>query len=74
MGKGHLVKDCTVADNVKQGMRVAGPSTIVGNTVYGNQETGIVAFNCLVRGNTSFENGGIGISGATSTVIDNHAP
>lgn len=74
MGNGHLVKDCIAADNVQQGLRVTGPSMIVGNVVYGNQNGGIVAFDCLVRGNTSFENVGVGISGIASTVIDNHAP
>ena len=62
-GSGHLVKDCTVAENGSFGIYVLNGSTVTGNTASHNQDHGIVAYTgCTVTVNTTYNNQGIGIS------------
>ncbi|MHC4244226.1 MAG: right-handed parallel beta-helix repeat-containing protein [Planctomycetota bacterium] len=74
-GSGHLIKDCSVIENMSYGIHVGKSSTVTGNTCYGNHDRGISAYgSCTVAGNTCCDNGNQGIlcdgSGA-STVTGN---
>ena len=75
-GYGHLVKDCTAAENTSCGIRTDEGCTVTGNTVYRNDSIGILTadFGCTVTGNTAYDNGTTGISAkAGSTVTGNTA-
>ncbi len=73
MGFGHLVKDCTVAENASHGIYTGDGSTATGNTAYNNVGHGISAgYGCTVAGNTARENQGAGIdAGHGCTVTGN---
>ncbi len=71
-GGGHLVKDCTAADNTSSyGMAVGYGSTVTGNTCHDNVVYGIFADSSgRVSGNICYNNGQYGIytnSGCTIT-------
>lgn len=73
-GKGHLIKDCTVADNtIGDGIYADSGSTITGNTAYNNHFAGIYAgVGCTVTGNMAYYNQGTGIKvGGGCTVAGN---
>ncbi len=73
-GYGHLVKDCTAADNAGYGILAGSSSTVTGNTAYNNQGIGIYAYQgCTVSGNTASYNGGSAgiVGGSGCTVIGN---
>ena len=56
-GSGHLVKDCTLAENGYVGISVREGSTVTGNTVFNNQNSGIfTSSGCTVIGNTVYNN------------------
>ncbi|MHC4618138.1 MAG: right-handed parallel beta-helix repeat-containing protein [Planctomycetota bacterium] len=60
-GTGHLVKDCTARANA-HGISVAVGGTMMGNTVYYNQGTGIQGvWACTLTDNTASYNAGTGI-------------
>ncbi|MHC4617731.1 MAG: right-handed parallel beta-helix repeat-containing protein [Planctomycetota bacterium] len=60
-GEGHLVRDCTSADNASTGVRAASASTLTGNTVYQNEGYGISAGASIIIGNTVTGNDDAGI-------------
>lgn len=60
-GKGHLVKDCTAADNGGYGIVALGGSTVTGNTAYNNVRGIWASRDCTVAGNTAHNNAGSGI-------------
>ena len=73
-GRGHVVKDCIVADCGAYGIYL--PDTgniIINNTVYNSHYYGIVAGpGSIISGNTSYENESIGINVISGcTVIGN---
>ena len=62
-GYGHLIKDCTAAENGSNGIYAGKDCTVTGNTAYDNGFTGIGAGGgCTVTGNTCYDNGDDGIS------------
>ena len=74
-GSGHLVKDCTAAQNGAIGIYAGYGSTVTGNTAYKNQGHGICAGNgSTIMGNTSHKNQGSGLTaGSHSSLINNTA-
>ena len=75
-GFGHLVKNCTVAENfMGNGIIVSRGCTVTGNTCYNNGDDGVYAGpGCTVTGNTCYNNGDDGIVvGTGSTVTGNTA-
>jgi parallel beta-helix repeat protein len=74
MGTGHLVKDCTARANT-HGITVAVGATMMGNTVYYNEGTGIHGVSaCTLTDNTASYNAGTGIrAGYGCTVTNNTA-
>jgi parallel beta-helix repeat protein len=72
-GWGHLVKDCTAAENGDKGIMSDVGSTVTGNISYNNNGLGIYAgTNSTVSGNTCNGNGNHGIqTGSACTVSDN---
>lgn len=77
LGYGHLVKDCTAADNGINGI-IAYPgsgSTVTGNTAYGNTNFGIYTFDyCLIDQNTAYGNGTNMYTGTGCVLGTNCAP
>jgi parallel beta-helix repeat protein len=71
----HLVKDCTVSENMMSGLFAYRGSTITGNTAYNNQYSGIYANGGnTVTGNTAYNNQKDGIEVAFGcTVAENTA-
>jgi parallel beta-helix repeat protein len=68
-GNGHLVKDCTAADN-DDGINVRHGCTVSGNTVYENESSGIYAdTNSTVTANTVYKNGTNGIKAAIGCTV-----
>jgi len=74
-GYGHLIKDCTAAENGTDGIHAGSGCTVTGNTAYQNGSYGIYAgTGCTVTGNTAYNNGTYGIyAGSGSTVTGNTA-
>lgn len=72
-GYGHLVKDCTAAENGDRGIDVSDNSTVTCNTCYKNGSYGIyTTIGCTVTGNTCYDNNGHGIyTGSGNTLIGN---
>ena len=69
-GEGHLVKDCTAADNDFYGIYAGAGSTVTGNTGYSNGDYGIYTDSgCTVTGNTCYYNGGDGLVTGTGCTI-----
>ena len=73
-GSGHLVKDCTAAQNGAIGIYAGYGSTVTGNTAYKNTGYGIIAADgSTVTGNTTYKNAGGIVTGACSTLARNTA-
>ena len=74
-GSCHLIKDCSVVENMSYGIQVGKCSTVTGNTCFGNHDRGISAYgSCTVKDNTCCYNGNQGIlcdGGGNSTVTGN---
>ena len=60
-GAGHVVKDCTAADNGTYGINCYNTSTISGNTVHSNNGNGIHVYEGNVVTGNSIDNNGTGI-------------
>ena len=61
-GYGHLVKDCTVADNGSVGIYGGSGGTVIDNTAYNNQGSGIYGgLGCTITRNTAYSNKSYGI-------------
>ena len=60
-GAGHVVKDCTAADNGTYGINCYNTSTISGNTVHSNGGYGIHVYEGNVVTGNSIDNNGTGI-------------
>jgi parallel beta-helix repeat protein len=75
VGVGHLIKDCTAAENGNIGIYAWYGSTVTGNTAYANGGNGIYGGEGnTVTGNTAYYNGVNGIyAGSGSTVTGNTA-
>jgi hypothetical protein len=72
-GSNHMVKDCTVSDNVNTGIRVD-TGVVSGNTVYGNGATGIYAETGVsVIGNSVYLNSQDGIFAGNGCAVVNNA-
>ena len=83
-GYGHLVKDCTAANNGDNGIFVArvqglttyptGSSTITGCGAHNNDANGItVGYGCVVTSNSARDNQGDGIQADTGSVVGQNA-
>ncbi len=74
-GDGHMVKDCTAAENGYMGIYVSSGSTVNGSIANRNGNIGIMASDgSLVVGNTAYNNQSVGINaGKGSTVASNTA-
>ena len=69
-GYGHLVKDCTAAENGISGIFVANGCTVTANTAYNNQDDGISTYGgCTIVGNTVYENQRYGINASSGCTI-----
>lgn len=73
-GNGHLIKDCTVAENGGGGISASISSTVTGNTAYNCGAIGInTGAGCTVTGNTARYNASYGISTSTGCTIANNS-
>jgi len=72
-GSGHLVKDCTAAENGHRGIHTSSGCTLIGNTAYNNEVGGIrTGHGCTVSSNTASYNQYCGIyTGLGCTVTGN---
>jgi hypothetical protein len=69
-GYGHLIKDCTSAENGNYGISAGYSGTVVGNVVYDNFSGGISASDgCTVIGNTVRNSGTYGIYAGNGTTV-----
>ncbi|MHC4618137.1 MAG: right-handed parallel beta-helix repeat-containing protein [Planctomycetota bacterium] len=83
-GYGHLVKDCTAADNGNNGIwlqqvhgltiYITGSSTVTGCAAHNNDANGIaVGYACVVTGNNARDNQGHGIQADDGSVVTHNA-
>ncbi|MHC4623986.1 MAG: right-handed parallel beta-helix repeat-containing protein [Planctomycetota bacterium] len=83
-GYGHLVKDCTAADNGNNGIWVqqvhgltiyiTGSSTVTGCAAHNNDANGIaVGYACVVTANNARDNQGHGIQADDGSVVTHNA-
>jgi len=72
-GYGHLIKDCTAAENGHRGIHTGSGCTLIGNTAYNNEDCGIrTGHGCTVSSNTACYNQYCGIyTGPGCTVTGN---
>ncbi|MHC4573467.1 MAG: right-handed parallel beta-helix repeat-containing protein [Planctomycetota bacterium] len=68
-GEGHLVRDCTSADNGSTGVYAGSASTLTGNTVYQNDGYGISAGASTITGNTVTGNDDAGILASDRSLV-----
>jgi parallel beta-helix repeat protein len=68
-GEGHLVRDCTSADNGSTGVYAGSASTLTGNTVYQNDGYGISAGASTITGNTITGNDDAGILASDRSLV-----
>ncbi len=69
-GYGHLVEDCTAAENGNAGIYAGSGGTVTGNTCYGNGDYGISVGNGgTVIENSCYDNGDDGINAGTGCTI-----
>lgn len=66
-GYGHLVKDCTAAENSDRGISADFGCTLIGNTCYHNNNYGIeTSAGSTVTGNTCYNNYGTNVHGIST--------
>jgi parallel beta-helix repeat protein len=68
-GEGHLVRDCTSADNHSTGVYAGSASTLTGNTVYQNDGYGISAGASTITANTVTGNDDAGILASDRSLV-----
>ena len=74
-GRGQLIKECTVAENGDDGIEAGYDSTLTGNKVHKNDDSGIVVQNgnTLIGNNSAWNKGYAGIrAGLGCTLIGNN--